>query len=215
MSYIYKIINDANDKIYVGKTHGSLEKRWADHLRQATMPTEQHRPLYAAMNLYGVEKFHIVLVEETDYPEEREQYWIKQFHSYTHDPLGGGYNATLGGDGRPWAFSTPAEIEQLLQYVQEELSVYRIGELMHHDAKTVRSKLEELGIPYRHDAHPSNNGSNRIIQQLDPKTHEVLNEFVSAREAARFLGDVCKNAHIAEAARGERHTAYKFMWRYK
>lgn len=215
MSYIYKIINDVNNKVYVGKTHGSLEKRWTDHLRQAKIPTEQHRPLYSAMNTYGIEKFHIILIEETEYPEEREQYWIWQLHSYTHDPLGGGYNATLGGDGRPWAFSTPTDIELLLQYAKEGLSAYRIGELMHHDPKTVRSKLEELGVPYQHNVHPSDNGSNRIVQQLNPQTHEVLNEFTSTREAARFLGDVRKNAHIAEAARGERHTAYKFIWRYK
>jgi hypothetical protein len=28
MSYIYKIVNDINDKIYVGKTENSIEKRF-------------------------------------------------------------------------------------------------------------------------------------------------------------------------------------------
>lgn len=31
MSYIYKIINDINNKIYVGKTDFSLEKRFKEH----------------------------------------------------------------------------------------------------------------------------------------------------------------------------------------
>jgi hypothetical protein len=47
------------------------------------------------MRKYGVEYFHIELIEETDHPEEREMYWIEQKCSFKN-----GYNATLGGDGK-------------------------------------------------------------------------------------------------------------------
>ena len=47
------------------------------------------------MNKYGIEHFHIELIEKTDNPEEREIYWINYYNSYHN-----GYNATLGGDGR-------------------------------------------------------------------------------------------------------------------
>jgi len=46
------------------------------------------------MRKYGIEHFHIELIEETNNPNEREQYWIEQYNSYHH-----GYNATYGGDG--------------------------------------------------------------------------------------------------------------------
>ena len=31
MAYIYKITNDINNKVYIGKTVKSIEKRWKEH----------------------------------------------------------------------------------------------------------------------------------------------------------------------------------------
>ena len=49
------------------------------------------------MKKYGKENFHIELIEETNNPEDREKYWIEYFSSFKN-----GYNATLGGDGKPY-----------------------------------------------------------------------------------------------------------------
>ena len=49
------------------------------------------------MRKYGIEHFHIELIEETDNPEEREVYWIEQKQSFKY-----GYNATMGGDGQKY-----------------------------------------------------------------------------------------------------------------
>ena len=95
MSYIYKIINDINNKVYVGKTEFSIEKRFKEHCSDAFRDRNEKRPLYAAMRKYGIEHFHVELIEETDNPEEREIYWIGYFNGYTQ-----GYNATKGGDGK-------------------------------------------------------------------------------------------------------------------
>ena len=97
MPYIYQIVNDINDKVYVGKTNFSLEKRFKEHCKDAFNRKYEKRPLYSAMRKYGVEHFHIELLEETDNPEEREKYWIEQKHSYEN-----GYNATKGGDGKSY-----------------------------------------------------------------------------------------------------------------
>ena len=95
MSYIYKITNDINEKVYIGKTDYSIEKRFKEHCRDAFRPKEEQRPLYAAMRKYGVNHFHIELIEETNNSDEREIYWIKFYDSYAN-----GYNATYGGDGK-------------------------------------------------------------------------------------------------------------------
>ena len=34
MAYIYKITNDVNGKIYIGKTYNSIEKRFKEHCRE-------------------------------------------------------------------------------------------------------------------------------------------------------------------------------------
>lgn len=44
MSYIYKIINDINDKIYVGKTEFSIEKRFKEHCADAFRERNEKRP---------------------------------------------------------------------------------------------------------------------------------------------------------------------------
>lgn len=83
MGYIYKIVNDINDKIYIGKTEKSIEKRFKEHCRDAFRKRNEKRPLYSAMRKYGIEHFHAELIEKTDKSEEREIYWIDYFNSYT------------------------------------------------------------------------------------------------------------------------------------
>ena len=97
--YIYKITNEVNDKIYIGKTLLTPEHRFREHILDSKRSSEEQRPLYSAMNKYGVEKFHMSIVEECDFEHlnEREKYWIEYFGSFKN-----GYNATIGGDGRPY-----------------------------------------------------------------------------------------------------------------
>ena len=65
MGYIYKISNTINDKVYIGKTAFSIEKRFKEHCQDAFKEHNEKRPLYSAMRKYGVEHFHIELIEET------------------------------------------------------------------------------------------------------------------------------------------------------
>ena len=99
MAYIYKIWNDINNKVYIGKTNRSLKTRFHEHCRDSKKENRNNRPLYKAMNKYGVENFHIEELEETsrELSSKRECYWIGYYNSFHN-----GYNATKGGDGKPW-----------------------------------------------------------------------------------------------------------------
>ena len=61
--YIYLIENKINGKKYIGKTYSSIEKRWKEHIKDRT---RFDRPLYRAMNKYGIENFSI---QELEYCE--------------------------------------------------------------------------------------------------------------------------------------------------
>lgn len=91
---VYKLTNTVTNKIYVGKTKQSLEKRINGHLRYSKegKPTK----LTNSINKYGWDKFKAEILEEvTDGSiNEREQYWIK-----TLNTLKEGLNSTEGGDG--------------------------------------------------------------------------------------------------------------------
>ena len=62
MAFIYKIVNDVNGKLYIGKTTKTIEERYNRHLQNAR--NKVNRYLYDAMNHYGVEHFSISLIEE-------------------------------------------------------------------------------------------------------------------------------------------------------
>ena len=97
MGFIYKITNDINDKVYIGKTIRTLPIRWREHLSDYKEIQEtDNRPLYSSMLKYGVNHFTIYEVEECpdELLNEREKFWIAFYDSYEN-----GYNATKGGDG--------------------------------------------------------------------------------------------------------------------
>ena len=55
----------------------------------------------------------------------------------------------------------------------------------------------------------------KYILMIDKNTNEVLNEFGSTREAARFLGNENKYRSIAYCLSGKTKTSQGYFWRYK
>ena len=123
MAYIYKITNDINDKLYIGKTQLTVEERFKEHCKDAFKPCEEKRPLYAAMRKYGIEHFHIETIEETNEPNEREQYWIEFYGSFKY-----GYNATLGGDGKRYC-----DYDLIYTLYQEGKTIKEIAQILNYD----------------------------------------------------------------------------------
>jgi group I intron endonuclease len=102
--YIYKITNQINGKVYIGKSKNPTN-RFKRHLYVAnhkdTGPN-QFRPIHAAILKYGKENFELEIVEECDSEEkvfERERYWISYYKSNLKRHPDTGYNLTDGGEG--------------------------------------------------------------------------------------------------------------------
>ena len=218
MSKIYKITNDINDKVYVGKTENSLDKRFAEHCKDSQKREEEKRPLYAAMRKYGIEHFSIELIEECDIEVValREQYWIGFYKGYTE-----GYNATLGGDGKAYI-----NREELLELWKAGKSLKEIVELTHHDIGWISQILQSNGvdkieITKRSQKHWGVRAPKKVLM-LDKKTNEVLNAFESTRDAARYLIEKCGakssegsySSHISEVCQGKRKTCQGYKWQY-
>ena len=75
--YIYIIKNDINDKVYIGKTLlSSIQERFKEHIKDSKRRDKEHRPLYNAMNKYGIEHFSIEQLEKCDASilSDREKY---------------------------------------------------------------------------------------------------------------------------------------------
>ena len=65
MAYIYKITNMVNGKSYIGKTERSIQERFREHKKLRNNRKHEKRPLYTAMNKYGVKNFKLELLEKT------------------------------------------------------------------------------------------------------------------------------------------------------
>lgn len=207
--FIYKITNDINDKVYVGKTLSTIEKRFQEHKKDSYSVQCANRPLYKAMRKYGCEHFSIELIEEVPLENlsEREIYWINFYQCYHN-----GYNATLGGDGK-----------QLYDYdaiVKGFLSGKLIKELAQEfecSDDTVSAALKLAHV------NSSINAIKKSSKGLIAKTlnGEFIQSFNSRMEAVKWVQDNGYtqstnidniNATIGRAANGKRATAYGIKW---
>lgn len=222
MGYIYKIINDINEKVYIGQTIRTIAERWKEHLKESKSNRTDH-PIYRAMRKYGQEHFSIILIEEisNEKLDEREKYWIQQYDSYKN-----GYNATYGGNGYRNDYS---EIYQL--WLQGYL-IKEIAENTHHKRDLVSSVLKrEYNITqeeiysraYGHDNTAKNPPSDRgychpkQVCQIDKNTNQILATFNTIVDAALSLQR--ENMHsttvcISNVCRGKKKTAYGYKWAY-
>lgn len=102
--FIYMVQNNANGKIYIGKTSNpKLQSYFATDIRYALAGRIGKRHLYNAIRKYGADKFSCIpLVSfaknsvSNKESGEIEKYYIKCFRS-TETKIG--YNITPGGDG--------------------------------------------------------------------------------------------------------------------
>lgn len=205
MAYIYKIVNDINGKIYIGKTEFSVEKRFQEHCQDAFKQNKEKRPLYLAMKKYGINHFHIEVIEETEIAEEREKYWISYFDTYNN-----GYNATLGGDGK-----------KLFNYEEIKDMILNKNTYIEIQNKLGCSYDTVLAVAQKYNLTVYNPQSKPVIG-INKKTQENF-AFDSIIEAAKWIvaqGYTYSNpkdikSKISQVCKGTRKSAYGFIWQYK
>lgn len=137
MAFIYRIVNKVNGKSYIGKTEGTVEKRFKQHLADYKKERCKDRPLYRAFLKYGTENFIVETLEETENAVDREIYWIKFYETF-----GKGYNATLGGDGKAYI-----DEEVVLNVLLENnLNCHKTSKLLCVDHSTVIKISKKYGF---------------------------------------------------------------------
>lgn len=217
MGYIYKITNDINEKIYIGKTElPNPEDRWKEHLQDYKRERYEKRPLYNAMNKYGIEHFHFEVIEETGNTEEREKYWINEFHTYIGFKDCNGYNATLGGDGKSYLNLNEDEI---IRYHIEE-SVYILKDTAEHfkvDRDTIKKILEKHNIVWLKNKHPNKLRyfiEKKGVIQVDCNTKMIIDRFINSNDASSNLNvSECSITDACSCIRGN-HYAHGYLWYY-
>lgn len=215
MAYIYKIINDINNKVYIGKTAFDIEKRFKEHCQDRTKRELENRPLYNAMNKYGIEHFKIELIEECSNIESsiKEIYWIGYYDSYQN-----GYNATLGGDGK-FLFNH----EEIKNRLKENPYPIKVAQEFNCSVDLVYEIVKEYNIIIKNLSNEElREKTKKSILQYD-KNNNFIQSFDAVADAARWCHEqgLCATlnsgvrSHIAECANGKRKSAYQYIWKYK
>lgn len=211
MAYIYKITNKVNNKIYIGKTEFSIEKRFKEHCNDAFKERNEKRPLYLAMKKYGINNFSIELIEETLNPEEREKFWIEKTGAFKY-----GYNATIGGDGKRYL-----DYDLIIATYQEVQNIAEVARILNISRDSVHDILEEKNIDIKLNKEVLKEKLSKTTGMY--KDNILIKIFTSTAEAAKFLIQEQKTAsnnitgissHIAKVCKEQRKSAYGFQWKY-
>lgn len=73
---IYQLVNDVNNKVYIGSTSQSLCRRMNVH-RDCGKTLRRESPLYSAMHEIGIEHFRILLVQNAPCHSKEELFAIE------------------------------------------------------------------------------------------------------------------------------------------
>lgn len=206
MGYIYCITNLINNKKYIGKTVGLIQDRFKKHCLDSRKKRCEKRPLYNAINKYGIENFKIEEIEQVANNDlsEREIFWIKKYNTFGSN----GYNATTGGDGKILYNHT-----EIVRLYKLGYTVIQIAQKIKCSRTTVAKILKSNNIIPRHS-------SSKRIDQFDEEGN-YIQTFSSGTEAAKWLINngfsgniITMNGAIRKCCSHYRKIAYKYKWEY-
>jgi hypothetical protein len=205
---IYNITNLKTGELYIGATSKTLDERFESHIMDSRRSRCKDRPLYHAINKYGIENFSIDLIEQvsSEVSETREKYWIKLLNTSKN-----GYNHALGGKGRP-----EYEHDDVLYLYKQKISNVEIARILGCCIDTVRDILKKYNIKSNNFDYCEAYGI--PISQYS-KDGKLLRVFKSSGEASRYLSEnkdadcSTMRSHIREVANGKRNSAYGYVWK--
>ena len=221
MAYIYKIINNINQKIYIGKTSSTIEKRFKEHCNDSKKERCEKRPLYDAMNKYGIENFTVEKVEEVENDEiasEREIYWINKLRTYIGFNDCNGYNATLAGDSkRIYDYQIIAKKYLELKNQKETAKYFQC------DVETIKKACQENNIKIISSQQIAKDAQKKCVKMYDLENN-FIQEFETMKDAAIWVIEnklTTSNkidgvrSSIRKACNGQYRKAFNHIWKYK
>lgn len=121
---VYKATNKINNKIYIGITSISLEKRMYQHLWEAANGRSDRGllPFHKAIKKHGKDNFVFEIIDQAEDFEsllKKETEWIMKENSFIKN--GQGYNCTLGGQGTKGSIPTPEVIQKRTAHLKKQV----------------------------------------------------------------------------------------------
>lgn len=227
--YIYKISNDFNNKVYIGQTRRTIEKRFQEHITYNSDNTYIHN----SIKKHGKEHFMIDIIEIVecydmlklyDKLNEREIYWINYYDSYNN-----GYNCTFGGQ------KTANSISVICYNLQGVLiGIYDTIFQAERETGANRNRITEScksgnkyfianNYIFRYINEPLTNKDIENIKLKYPLIFQydfdgnLINTFSRLRDAAVYLNDIgfknIKSRNVGKVCNKDGRSLCGFIWR--
>ena len=140
MSYlVYKITNKINNKIYIGQTTETIEKRFKRH---CGYQLQDNTYIHRAIKKYGKNNFYIEKIDEAKNQQElneKELYWIKYYQS---DKKGYNLKSTIGKCGGD-TLSNHKNIDIIKQKISESKKLDKNPQSVKIKAINIKENIEK------------------------------------------------------------------------
>lgn len=225
MGWIYKITNKINNKVYIGQTINSLEKRFKQHLSEAKQG--KNCRLHSAIRKYGIDAFVIEPIEkvENEFLNERERYYISLYDTTNTN---NGYNMDAGGQSGWGLHPRSGRYERKVckytldgEYIETYQSIKICAEKNNTHASIISLCVKGdykswNGYQYKYEGDMplkkvAVRGS-RAVNQLS-KTGEFIATYPSLTAAAKAVG-LKTISYISECCNGKAKTSGGFKWEW-
>lgn len=209
MGFIYQILNLVNNKIYIGQTKNTIERRFKAHLSEARNGANGY--LNAAIRKYGEDSFIVVQIEEIPDEEmnERERFWISKYDTTNRE---NGYNIHPGGNSGHITQPNHGRYHRTIKkydmngnFIEEYSSIKECAEKNNTYTNAIIMCAQQKwkswnNYQYRYDDDPPlkkvNKRGAKPINQYDLKGN-FIQTFPSASAAARAVG-LKSSSHIGD-----------------
>lgn len=112
---IYCITNMANNKVYIGSTFDTFQKRWGGHIRKLRTNSHSNSHLQSAFNLYSEEFFVFSIIEEIKDDSiilDKEKHYIEEYKACDREF---GYNIEIDPHKREVSEETKQKISKTIK----------------------------------------------------------------------------------------------------
>lgn len=225
--YIYKIINNTNNKVYIGQTITTIAHRFEQHISDSKNDKRQY-PIYKAIRKYGIEHFLVFELEKLQDEskknlkkllDEYEKYYIKKYNSLVS---GNGYNLSIGGQASNTCQKRIDQYDMNGNFIKTWNSLTEASDFYQVTKSSIssccRGKSKSCAnYIWRFCGDSFNLYTNTQVVQVKQFSIDgkLLNVFKSIAEASRYLlGNENGISGIVSCCKGKQHIAYGYVWRY-